>query len=299
MRRILATAAILVAAHGAAASARADADLIAGFLTAPDSALTTCDPDVAWWEHCATYDVTVIPQTVTTPSLMDAEPDVISVRAVHNGRWVAFRLEWADSTRDASVEVSRFSDQVAIQWPISLDPGVSPFMGNPGDPAGRVHIVHWKAIWQDDLDKGYQDVQALHPNFWSDFYYMLAQEPYPYPVARSFNSPEARVALMGIYAGNPVAQPQRPTPVEELIAQGFGTLTTQPRQNSVGRGVWSDGRWRVVFARPLVTDDPADAPLQVGRELPTAFALWDGAIKNVGARKRFAPWITLVLELPR
>lgn len=294
LRRILAKAAL--AALLAASRAGAEADLTARYQALPDSTLAACDPAAAWWESCAPYEATLMPQTITTPSLLDAEPITVSVRAAHNGRWFALRLEWADSTRDANVEVDRFCDQVAVQWPVSLDPGVSPFMGTHGDPKGRVHIVHWKAIWQDDLDKGYQDVQALHPNFWSDLYYLSRQEVYPYPVAQSFNSPEARAALMGIYAGNPVSQPSRPTPVEELMAEGFGTLTTQPRQNGTGRGVWMDARWRVVIARPLVTDDPLDAPLASGRELPTAFALWDGSAKNVGARKRFAPWATLTLE---
>ena len=289
-------AVVTFGALGFAAPAWPQPDLTARFETLADSTVAACDPAAAHWDSCGAAESVLIAQAITTPSLLDAPPLALSVRAVHNGRWIAFRLEWADTSRNASVEVSRFSDQVAMQWPISLDPDVSPFMGNPG---GRVHIVHWKAIWQDDLDKGYQDVQVLHPNFWSDFYYMGAQELYPFPVARSFNSPEARVALMGIYAGNPVSQPQRPTPVEELMAEGFGTLTTQPRQNAVGRGVWTEGHWRVVIARPLVSDDPLDAPLGLGREIPTALAVWDGAIRNVGARKRFAPWLTLFLEAPR
>lgn len=283
----------------AASQAGAEADLTARFEDLPDTVIVACDPAASWWEGARPVEVVTVGQTITTPSFLDADPLTLTVRAVHNGRWIAFLIEWPDTTRDASVEVSRFCDQVAIQWPVSLDPGVSPFMGNPGDPAGRVHIVHWKAIWQDDIDHGYQDVQALYPRFWSDLYYMATQDLYPYPVARSFNSPEARVALMGIYAGNPVSQPQRATPVEDVMAEGFGTLTTQPRQNSFGRGAWSAARWRVAIARPLVTDDPLDAPLEIGREIPTAFAIWDGALKNVGARKRFAPWLMMALEAPR
>ena len=282
-----------------AVEARADADLVTRSIAVSDSVLAAMDPFASFWDEAAPAEVVAIGQAVTTPSLLDAPPVALEVRGVQNGRWIALRIAWPDSTRDASVEVSRFSDQVAVQWPVSLDPGVSPFMGTPHDPKGRVHIVHWKAIWQDDIDHGYQDVQTLHPHFWSDLYYMAAQDLYPFPVAKSFNSPEARVALMGVYAGNPVSQPQRSTPVEDLMAEGFGTLTTQPRQNCFGRGVWKDGHWNVVIARPLTTDDPLDAPLSLGREIPIAFAVWDGTGKNVGARKRFVPWITMILEPPK
>ena len=37
-------------------------------------------------------------------------------------------------------------------------------------------------------------------------------------------------------AANPMAEQRRSTPVEELLAEGFGTLTNQPRSATQGRG---------------------------------------------------------------
>src|SRR3989304_3510460 len=108
------------------------------------------------WKKAPVTQVNVIPQNMTLPSLQTPTIQYINVRSLHNDNWIAFLLEWEDKTRDAVVDVNKFTDQVAVQLP--LDPKSLPafMMGNKG---GRVHIIHWKAIWQDDIEKGYRDVK--------------------------------------------------------------------------------------------------------------------------------------------
>ena len=97
---------------------------------------------------------------------------------------------------------------------------------------------------------------------------------------------EARVVAKS--AGNPVSQFERKTPIEELVAEGFGTLTTQAESVTTGRGVHADGAWHVVFTRPLRTADGNDYQFAG----PGAFALsvWDGGQGNVGGRKHWSTW---------
>ena len=57
---------------------------------------------------------------------------------------------------------------------------------------------------------------------------------------------------MGVPSNN------RRSPVEDLTAAGYSTLTTQEEQDVLGRGVWQDKTWRVVFKRTLVNSDNAD-----------------------------------------
>jgi hypothetical protein len=45
----------------------------------------------------------------------------------------------------------------------------------------------------------------------------------------------------------------RTRPVDEMIAEGFGTLTHKPDGIADGRGEWRDGRWHVVFVGQLQT----------------------------------------------
>ncbi|GIX48522.1 MAG: hypothetical protein KatS3mg131_2733 [Candidatus Tectimicrobiota bacterium] len=284
-----------------ASLALAQSEVRVRYVNVPADAFPAQDPLAALWQRAPVTRVTLLPQTVTTPSLTAPSVPWLEVQALHNGTQVAFLLRWPDATRNASIDVDRFTDAVAIELPLDHQAPPSFMMGHPG---GRVHIIHWKAIWQEDLDQGFQDVASLHPNYWVDLYFfadtpvpLYAEGEFPHhPAARSFKTPEALAQLSGAYVRNPVSILDRRVPVEEAMAEGFGTLTSQPKQNATGRGVWAGGQWQVVISRPLVTDDALDAQLGPGLRSVIAFAVWDGGQQNVGARKHYAPWVPLVFE---
>lgn len=258
------------------------------------------DPEHPLWERVPGITVPLLPQNFVAPSLTKPTVTSLTVKALRDREDLAILLIWKDPTRDLTVDVDRFCDQVAVMFP--LDPTQPPsfMMGNKG---GQVHILHWKARWQDDLDRGYQDVQTLYPNYWVDLYFFhdrvhFAEGEIPEePSLRYFRTPEALNYMPGIYARNPVSTLNRQEPVEELMAQGYGSLTTQPKQNARGKGVWKKGEWKVVLSRPLVSDDPLDAPLP-GQTF-VAFAVWDGSARNVGARKMVTAWFPLLFPEAR
>lgn len=255
------------------------------------------DPSNAIWKKAPPYKVDLMVQNVTTPMLDKLSVSTMTVRSVHDGTTIAFLLEWTDATRDATVDVDKFTDQVAIQLPVDPQNPGGFMMGNKG---GKVHIIHWKALWQDDIDKGYRDVGMLHPNYWVDMYMFsekttFAEGEFPsQTTARDFRSHYAKNYMPGVYSNNPMSELRRTTPVEELIAEGFGTATTQTNQNAAGKGVWEKGKWRVVIARPLISEDPDDAALAA--QTMIGFAVWNGSERNIGARKQYAPWVPLVIE---
>jgi DMSO reductase family type II enzyme heme b subunit len=80
------------------------------------------------------------------------------------------------------------------------------------------------------------------------------------------------------------------------MAEGFGTLTVEPEQQSDGRGVWAEGRWRVVITHPMAPGDPNDPMLAPGSETLAAFAVWEGGAREVGARKAWSNWVQLKLD---
>ncbi|TAN33462.1 hypothetical protein EPN27_04845, partial [Patescibacteria group bacterium] len=244
------------------------------------------------WKEVPMTTVALLPQNITTPGLQKATIAELETRVVHNGKWMAVLVSWADPTRDVNVDTSMATDACAIQFPVGAGDKTSPFMGAKGAP---VAITHWKAIWQNDIVGKYQDVQDLHPNFWTDLYF-FAEGKHPYPVTTSFNSTAARNTLGSVYVNNPIAQLHRKLPVEELMAEGFGTLTTQPQQDAIGGGSHKDGRWSVVFVRPMSSRDKNDPKFEVGQNTVIAFAVWDGDKKNVGGRKNYAAWVPLTLE---
>jgi DMSO reductase family type II enzyme heme b subunit len=84
----------------------------------------------------------------------------------------------------------------------------------------------------------------------------------------------------------------RKSPVEDLNAEGFSTLTTQATQNVDGKGNWNNNRWAVVFKRALSTNDANDTQFSGGKT-PMAIAIWNGANKERNGQKAVTQFHTL------
>ena len=56
------------------------------------------DPLAALWKDARPVKIAMLPQTVVAPQKTDAAIKELSVRAVHNGGWLAVRIEWKDPT---------------------------------------------------------------------------------------------------------------------------------------------------------------------------------------------------------
>lgn len=200
-------------------------------------------------------------------------PPTLSVRSLNDGRTIAFLLEWSDSGPDTRFERPEdFRDAVAIQFTHSAG-RTSLAMGNHAE---EVTIWHWKADWQEHVDRGHRtDVADIHP--W------MIHEPYPGPV------------ITALDAGNLSALRRRTTPAEEATARGFGTLMPRPvaDQKVMGKGIWSGGLWHVVLSRKL--DLPDRRPtLANGTRL--AFAVWDGSERERDGQKAISSWYALGIE---
>lgn len=251
-------------------------------------------PDDAVWNDVPALDLPLIPQAGITPSLLTASVSSVAVQAIHDGQRVAFRMVWDDETRD--VEAGRpdvFRDSAAIQFPVE-DVIPSICMGAAGQVS---NIWHWKADWQEDLDAGFQDIDVLYPNFFKDYYpYADGVPPFSYP--QDFSNPDALAYSPGRAAGNAMSQATRMTPVENLVAVGFGTLTTHEHAEIEGQGIWNDGQWSVVFVRELDAAASDLAHFAPGGEVTTAFAVWNGSNDEVGGRKQLSSFVTFGLEAP-
>lgn len=243
-------------------------------------ALPGTDPESGEWD-VKPFDVAVTPQNITTPMLAEASIASLRVRSLHNGTDIAFHLEWSDSGKDEIEAIARFRDAVAVQLPVGADSQASFTMGGAGAPC---HILHWKASWQADVDLGQRTVRDAYPNGFNDW------------VPEELMDPElARVFYPGLAAGNPLSAVAKTSPVEELVAEGFGTLTHQATQRAVGRGVFSDGTWRVAVQVPMIGGETT-ATLTPGVLTQVGFAVWNGEKQNRGARKHYAPWTPMTIE---
>ena len=274
-RLLIAVTALGVLAAPAAAQPPITAVRVPGAGPILDAAATV-------WKDARPVKVAMLPQSVTAPQHPEPAVKELTVRAVHNGGWVALLIEWRDGSQSDRLLVDSFGDQVAVQLPVDASaPPPSPMMGNPG---GRVNIMQWRAALQRDIDRGPPSITELYPNAWADVY--------PDEV---LGSTDARPYAGALGIENPVSR-GRASPVLDQMAEGWGSMTVKPDQHALGKGVWKDGTWRVVVTRPLVSDDENAPRLVPGIRTSVAFAVWEGGHREVGARKSWSPWLPLVVQ---
>lgn len=91
----------------------------------------------------------------------------------------------------------------------------------------------------------------------------------------------------------------------DMTAKGFGTLKEQEQQDVTAKGVYQNGKWRVLFTRALATPDALDTQFQPGAFANIAFAVWDGKrdpasgeLKEKGSQKAVSSWWYFRVEPP-
>lgn len=255
------------------------------FATRVDGALPVDAPFDPAWAFAPPLDVVLSGQTTATPRLIVPAVPSIRARALMDDTHIAVLLEWSDATLDDSVlGVERFADGAAMQF--ALGSGTSVCMGQQ---AGGLNIWHWKADWAADIAAGGRlDVEDVHPGMPQDEQAGDADDPGPdgFLTARD--------------AGNLRSGETLVSSVEDLDAAGFGTLTSQPRedQNVHGASEHRDGVWRVVMSRALA-GGPSDAALVPdGPATVVAFAVWDGSNGDRNGQKSVSAWLSLMLLGP-
>jgi hypothetical protein len=273
---IAVTAAAAMTVAGIVPGTSADAGLLARKVAPTESLM---DPWSGLWGDVGATTVTLSAQNATKP-LGGGEVATVKARALQDGSRLYVMLEWADKTRDVTVNgQTAFADAAAMELPTVPAAAIPSFC--MGQVDASVDIWHWKAVWQQDIDSGYTTGQTRYPDGFTDGVPAAIKNDASFYTARA--------------AGNPLAQLSHSTPVENLTAGGFGTLTHADVQDVDGRGVWKDGRWRVVFARPLTTASGYPS-LASGDITNIAFAVWDGSKGNRDGIKSVSQFMNLQIS---
>jgi hypothetical protein len=241
------------------------------------------DPDDSIWREAEPLSVALFSQLMTRPRVYKNQINSLEVRALHNSKEIAFLLQWRDDTQDVVLDVDRFPDAAAVEFPSSTAQGKPHFgMGDAENPA---NIWYWKSIWQ------LPQAQPMPPK-------KIRKEYSPRFVTDEKTHIFVDEAwLSGVLALNPVSTPHL-SPVENLVAAGFGSLTQNRASNGQpeGKASWSDGMWRLILKRKLVSHNPYDARFHEGEVTPVAFAIWNGSEMNRGSRKALSTWYYVALE---
>jgi len=242
------------------------------------------DPADPAWRAVPAFRAELLLQDLVEPRLLAASTPAVEVRALSDGRSVAFHLAWEDRTADDLQQAAHFSDACAVQLPQTTEADVpDPQMGNPERP---VEITVWKASWQAWVDGRKDDIRSIYPNAAIDHY------PFEAPALVPGSDAQHEMALRYAPArrlGNVLEGP-RERAVEDLLGRGPGTLEPLLEQRSRGRGARTATGWQVVIVRPL------PSRLAPGGRSEIAFAVWDGDKQEVGARKMRSAWVPLAVE---
>jgi len=193
--------------------------------------------------------------------------DNVVVKALHNGKDIAFYLHWDDPTVDpilkksTTVEESpvpplpahlqtdepeeqtteelkaqEFPDSIAIQFPTSINDGnEKPYFLN-GDSEHPVNLWKWSS----------HPMKAL-----------------------------------------------------EMTAKGIMKINVQKdsSQNLTSKASFKYGRYFLLMKRPLTTSDAEiDTQLQPGQTIPIAFNIWNGSAGEIGSTKVISSWFDMILE---
>lgn len=227
------------------------------------------------WQKAPEHVAKLLLQDIVEPRQLEVTTAELRVRAVRDERKAAFRLQWRDATKDELPGPGKFLDACALQVP--AEEAVSLPAPQMGEPGRVVEILFWNAGWQAMVEGRADRLQALYPNAWVDHY---PYEALPLKGNPSLQREMERLYLPARALGNNRWGP-RSLAVEEYLAQGPGTLT--PKKNSGGGGIgkYSRDGWSVLFTRSLP------------RSRYVAFAVWDGAQGEAGARKMRTSWIPL------
>ena len=257
------------------------ANIVSTFVESP---LPVDDANAVLWKRSMPTEVPMSAQTNTQPMSLNPAIRSMNIRSLNNGEQIAFLLEWNDKAKDVGGGVSGFRDSVALQFPVKSDDIVGDFIcmgiGLKGEETALIDILHWRADFQRDIKEGYADIKHIFPNMAVNFY--------PEPDLVMFRTAEA--------AGNPLARRERSTPIEDVSAEGYGTLESQESMEALGWGEWENGQWQVIIARPLKSADPSNAQLQLGQLTTIALATWDGANQEVNGNKSVSSWLSLGIE---
>jgi DMSO reductase family type II enzyme heme b subunit len=220
------------------------------------------DPNDQAWQQAVPIVVPMSGQVIVSPRWENATVDQISVRSLYNDKAVGFLLEWND----------RFKDTAHNEG--ALPP---------------VKDTYTKVL--RDKQWTLRDAVAIQ-------FPVAAGEGQERPYFL-YGQPERPVVLWHWKAdGN--EDPKQRTPVEVVSATGpKNPLVPMPEESQtvLGKGVYQDGRWKLVMVRPL-TGKGKDISFVVGRPIPIAFYAWDGSNGEQALMMSLSSWFYLILEAP-
>jgi len=238
------------------------------------------DPDAAAWQQAPATSLQLRPLWGRSKY-----PDRLQVQVLYTDEEIAFRLQWEDDTSNSqAIRIAEFRDAAAVMLPLGAAGNGKKGSQMPsitmGDASNPVNLWHWKADWQGEIATPAPSL--VYAGMHVDTYMGHEADP-TFMTARG--------------VGNTLASQRHRSPVESLLASGFGTLTPVPPelQELDGIGTYRDGSWTVVMRGKIAPKEKgSSADLRGLSQTPVAFAVWDGEENDRDGSKLVTQWTAVV-----
>lgn len=221
------------------------------------------NPNDPLWQKAEPIEVPMSGQVIVPPRWQNPSVDQLIVRSLYNDKAIGFLVEWND----------RFKDTVHKE-----------------EPLPPVKDTYAKVLPEEKWTL--RDAIALQ------FPVKIPEGPErPY----FFLGEPSKPVVLWHWKADWNEDPKRQTPVEVLRATGpKNLLVPLPDEGQVmGKGMWKNGRWKVVMMRPLAAKDKEkDIAFEVGKLIPIAFYAWDGSNGEQKLLMSLSSWFYLILEAP-
>lgn len=229
-----------------------------------------------YWKDVPEMKINLLAQMMIKPKPAKVQTENMNVQAVHDGKYIAFRLRWKDKEKSEAGKLGEFSDAIALEFPVLDNENPPPiFMGIKGNP---VHMFHWRAQYQYDEEHGKKGIKDIYPNLSADIY---PNEFVDRGSLKEATEENKEIFSHGKAAGNPQSSIKKA--VDEMMAEGFGTSVVIEDRDSIAHGDWKNGEWTVVISRALKR--PKGSVIEVGKQSAFGVAVWQGGQSEVGSRK--------------
>lgn len=213
-------------------------------------------PSERQWKKAKPVAVPLVRQDIVSPH--GGSVQNVDVSSIYTDEEIFIRLTWQDKTRNTKFSlIDKFSDACAVEMPVNAGSLPSPFMGEKSAP---VNIWMWRAISREKE-------RIDFPEAYSDFY--------------------RQGSIDNVIKYEPPS-------VENLIAEGFGTITPLDLQDTSGTGLWNNDKWSVIIKRNLGSIS-GGVILKKNSAFPIAFAVWDGNEQECDGQKSISVWHILKL----
>ncbi len=234
------------------------------------------DPNHELWQNRERRLVALGGQITHKPRNFVNRIDDVWVRSLYNDKEIAFMFQWNDRSQSIATEEQEWDPTEVNLEDYGLVSEQRPTTGEPGSIAAAQNKYR---VFNDALAIQFPvKWQEIPPPEKPRFFW--GNEKYPVDIVK-WEADGSLRAFTGLGWDQDFED-------RDIFAMDLTLLNAG----------WEDGRWTLMFKRPIKEDYEEDTYFEVGKYIPTVFFVWDGHNGDVGRKLAVSAFYYTVLIPP-